>query len=894
MPVVIGDNTISIDGKVIETVKSVGTYPDPLGTGEPTVTTEERMYPPVRNFTADSNIVTGQVYGNGTYVVSYSSSTGDSLSPFTCFNTQEQLGGHWTGGNYTSGNYNKTSNIDGTYLGDWLKIQLPVAVRLTRYGILQRPSFNNRAPKDFKIYGSTDNTNWTVLASQTTISYTNLLYEENIINQDYYVYYALVVNKLFGSETVLNFDEWFLYGQEEADIPPETIDADYNYLTFPYVPIDNLVYDFTDQNTETTWRAKADAIEGFSYEFIAWFEGYDGIWKPNEAMGFINYILPSSYNNLTVRFGNLFTSSTVTLLINGVVKSTATAGQYLTYTQTYNSGDVLRIEELEAVMNANIIITLSSTQTSYNINFPEDTECDILVVGGGGGGGRRAGGGGGAGAFIYHKNQSFNGTYNIKVGKGGSGKLVPAEVLPSIDGHGKNGSDSSISKLVSGTETMYYKARGGGGGKGSFNNPFVILGGSSGGASYGDSVLVDSLATDNIFNTQVVSVVNNQYVNTGLISPEGCRGNVGGLQITEYKGGGGGGAGSVGMSHDAEATVNDGYGGLGLAVDISGTSVAYAGGGNGSDFSGTVSQVFNPDYPTLQSRGGGGYGSDNGIAQNGLNGTGGGGGGQGDDTSQNYAGDGGSGIVIIRYPRKKIPFDAQWTYSALNTNVYHMGNVGIGITNPTNALHVIGNTFSTTYSSSSKTFKIEHPLKINKWLYHGCIEGPRFDNMYRGKKLIIEGKAEVDIDTECNTTGGMTPGTFPALNTNYQLYLQNNKTFDNVKGTINGSTINIECENTTEEIEIDWMVVGERHDEHVINTPLTDSDGNLICEHYFPGYNKDNSGEQELPERIANIDVMEEYTISQEVNNSNVIIEEDTSNTSNTSDTSNTSNTSNI
>jgi hypothetical protein len=173
----------------------------------------------------------------------------------------------------------------------------------------------------------------------------------------------------------------------------------------------------------------------------------------------------------------------------------------------------------------------------------------------------------------------------------------------------------------------------------------------------------------------------------------------------------------------------------------------------------------------------------------------------------------------------------QWTYNDSNANVYHLGNVGIGTTNPTNALHVIGNTYSTTYSGGSKTFKIGHPLKINKWLYHGCIEGPRFDNIYRGKKLIIEGKAEVDIDNERNTVGGMTPGTFPALNTNYQLYLQNNKTFDKVKGRIDGSKIQIECQNITDEIEIDWMVVGERHDKHVINTQLTNNYGNLICEH---------------------------------------------------------------
>jgi alpha-tubulin suppressor-like RCC1 family protein len=619
---------------------------------------------------------------------------------------------------------------------------------------------------------------------------------------------------------------------------PTIINNDLKYLAFPYISKNELIYDFTNDNTETAWRAKANSIQGFTFSFNIWFEsGIDGIWSAGDQVGFFQYELPSSYNTLTVSFGNILNSSEVRLLINGVIKSTATASQAIkTYTQSYNPGDILRVEELYAMMSANIIITLSDNTQTYTINFPVPTICDILVVGGGGGGGGGHGGGGGAGQLVFINNATLNGTYNIKVGNGGSGGTFSG--TPGIITFATKGSNSEFGNI-----TTSVIAEGGGANAGN-----IFKDGGSGAG--GDSYTVDGeVITKGLKNTLTDTFL------TGTVYSRGNDGGTGVAGPSYGQGAGGGGAGSVGGNGGSGTTnASPGNGGDGLSgiIEIGydfktnfGTNVGklesdgliyFAGGGGGGGW-----DISAPETNSIGGKGGGGAGglgnggTSSGIAAVNNTGSGGGGG------SANYGrgASGGSGIVIIRFPRTKIPFDAQWTYSASNTNVYHLGNVGIGTTNPTNALHVIGNTQSTTYSANSKTFKIEHPLKINKWLYHGCLEAPRFDNIYRGKKLVTEGKAEVDIDTECNTTGGMTPGTFPILNTNTQLFLRNNQTYDRVKGKISGSTIRIECENTTDDIEIDWMVVGERHDEHVINTTLTDSDGNLICEHEMPVTNVD-------------------------------------------------------
>ena len=456
-------------------------------------------------------------------------------------------------------------------------------------------------------------------------------------------------------------------------------------------------------------------------------------------------------------------------------------------------------------------------QTIYQVNFPQNTSCDILVVGGGGAGGR-FGGGGGAGAILFNSGSFLNGIVNVKVGRGGIGS--------SSFVNGENGKDSSIT--INGSE--YISIGGGGGGGRIESSPFQGRsgnnGGSGGGGSHSDNITTANAGGISTKNTYTGW---QSYGNSGGEGKDGTTGNPG------YLSGGGGGAGGIGGNI---TSIGGGYGGAGKEfISYFGTNVGhngwFAGGGGGN----TSFNAGIPGYPNGGNGlfGGGGIGGFDGTPDisggDGLPGTGGGGGGSkyNDGTTEDLdGGDGGSGIVIIRHLSKYISgveVLSQWNYNYIG-NVYNLGNVGIGTTNPKTELDVIGD-----ITGNTKNFKINHPLISNKWLYHGTIEAPRYENLYRGRKIIKNGKGFINIDKECNSTGGMSVGTFLALNSNCDLYLQNNTTYDRVIGYIENGIIKVQCENINDEIEIDWLVISERKDGSLINTPSTNYQGKMICEH---------------------------------------------------------------
>ena len=161
------------------------------------------------------------------------------------------------------------------------------------------------------------------------------------------------------------------------------------------------------------------------------------------------------------------------------------------------------------------------------------------------------------------------------------------------------------------------------------------------------------------------------------------------------------------------------------------------------------------------------------------------------------------------------------TLGSSNSNIAIVSN---------NAVAVTGDlSISGALSKGSGSFRIPHPLvglSTTKDLVHSFIEGPQCDNIYRGKIDLVDGTATVNLDTKSN----MTTGTFVALNRDIQCFTTNETGWTNVKGSVSGNILTITAQDNSCTDTISWMVIGERQDDSIIESNLTDSDGTLIVE----------------------------------------------------------------
>jgi len=369
-----------------------------------------------------------------------------------------------------------------------------------------------------------------------------------------------------------------------------------------------------------------------------------------------------------VDYTNTFQTNALTITPNGSQKIGGvnanfianTEGQSLTFVYVDDTEGWKNVQDStsNAIGNPNIVATGGTittcgdckihtftgpgTFTVTNLSTtPANNTVSYLVVAGGGSGGAPDAGGGGAGGYREVKtpvtpytaspldgypsapNRITVTATSFPITVGGGGAAIP---YPSTSSKGNNGTNSVFSTITSA----------GGGGGGANVSPAPGNKGQDGGSGGGGGR--DGLAGNcaGAGNTPPVSPP--QGNNGGNSPPGGWTG-----------GGGGGGAGAAGTggSGGTPSTEVAGNGGNGVSSSISGSSVARGGGGGGS------AAGQSPTGAGLGGSGGGGVGS---ICQpssptrnagSGTANTGGGGGGA--HGSNQTSGNGGSGVVIIRY-----------------------------------------------------------------------------------------------------------------------------------------------------------------------------------------------------------------------------------------------------
>ena len=281
--------------------------------------------------------------------------------------------------------------------------------------------------------------------------------------------------------------------------------------------------------------------------------------------------------------------------------TTASAPIIKTFSDSLWRGSRLSNLDSPIVATGGSISTISQNGTSYKVHtFTSTSNFNIVsgegiveylvLAGGGAGGGSNQDvtgntGGGGAGGYLEGSTNVSAGVHTVVVGAGGS------RVSATVGGDGS----------VSGFNNIQSTGGGGGGGLNSYNGR---TGGSGGGRGFTGS--------------PGVGVSGQGFTPTGS---------------------GGGGSNGIGDP--------DTYGGNGTTSSIDGTATTRAGGGGSGRSNQSGGSLSNGGF------GGGGYGvaGDGGTAGSGSTntGSGGGGGGKRSGLGEQLPGNGGSGIVIIRY-----------------------------------------------------------------------------------------------------------------------------------------------------------------------------------------------------------------------------------------------------
>jgi hypothetical protein len=109
----------------------------------------------------------------------------------------------------------QTTESSNTWTGEWLQIQLPHAINMTKcvFGNADGNSqWNDRIPTSGVILGSTNGSTWNFIQQ-----FSSTLKDQTLVvsHTNYYKYFRIVGTTVGGTQTIMLIPEWELYGTEE-------------------------------------------------------------------------------------------------------------------------------------------------------------------------------------------------------------------------------------------------------------------------------------------------------------------------------------------------------------------------------------------------------------------------------------------------------------------------------------------------------------------------------------------------------------------------------------------------------------------------------------------------------------------------------------------------------
>jgi cytoskeletal protein CcmA (bactofilin family) len=213
-------------------------------------TTSVKPYPPAA--LCGSNIgdrtreatLTNKLYGNGTYKIAWNGPQNDGWGANHFFdrnsnnNSTDRVG---SGGNF--GYFDRNGTIlTGSYLVDyfcaWVSLELPSAIYFSYLEIIYGGQ-TNFMPKDYRIYATNDDINYTLLINLTDISYPNVAYVQYDVHRSPKIISSTAYKKFYfssnrtggtGNKEMAWFFELIFYGSETPLTMPTSYETTWDNI----------------------------------------------------------------------------------------------------------------------------------------------------------------------------------------------------------------------------------------------------------------------------------------------------------------------------------------------------------------------------------------------------------------------------------------------------------------------------------------------------------------------------------------------------------------------------------------------------------------------------------------------------------------------------------------